>query len=258
MTAAAMTGLEPDLVPPSTADDRYMHWPSTIVLASNNAGKLKEFQALLNAPLNATCAEAPAITLISQSALGVPEAQEPHPTFVENALAKARHASRITGLPALADDSGLCVPALQGAPGVHSARYASLAAESDQKRWGFPSRTSKDAANALRLMEELVPHANRTAYYVCALAFVLHAEDPEPLITCTRWWGEIAQAGAGSGGFGYDAVFYIPTLGQTAAQLDAPAKNRYSHRAQACTQWIAALRERFAPTSAPTSSNRAA
>lgn len=227
--------------------DTHSDWPSTIVLASHNPGKLKEFEALLNTPAKRSSHPERAITLISQSTLNVPQAEEPHLTFMENALAKARHASRFTGLPALADDSGLCIPALQGAPGVYSARFASLANTSDQERWGFPAHTGIDAANALRLMEAMAPHTDRRAYYVCVLAFVLHADDPEPLFTCARWWGEIAQTEAGIGGFGYDAVFYIPDLHQTAAQLDAPTKNIYSHRARACTQWKAALQERFCP-----------
>ncbi len=238
---------------PSTHD--YTAWPSTIVLASNNPGKLKEFQTLLNTfsgalpggqlPAASPSQPLPSIQLVSQSTLGVSEAQEPHCTFIENALAKARHAARLTGLPALADDSGLCVPALQGAPGVYSARFARLASLSDQERWGFPTRISTDAANAIRLLEALAPYDNRRAYYFCALAFVLHAEDPEPLISYARWWGEINHTPIGSEGFGYDAIFYIPEIHQTAAQLDAQTKNQHSHRAQAFTQWIAALHERF-------------
>jgi XTP/dITP diphosphohydrolase len=238
---------------PSAHD--YTAWPSTVVLASNNPGKLKEFQTLLNTfsssasggqqPVTSPSQPLPPIQLVSQSTLGVSEAQEPHCTFIENALAKARHAARLTGLPALADDSGLCVPALQGVPGVYSARFASLASLPDRERWGFPTRISTDAANALRLLEALAPHDNRRAYYFCALAFVLHADDPEPLISCARWWGEISHTPAGSQGFGYDAIFYIPDLDQTAAQLDAQTKNQHSHRAQAFTQWITALHERF-------------
>lgn len=145
-----------------------------VVLASNNAGKLREFASLLGAA---------GIELIAQGELGVPEAEEPHPTFVENALAKARHASALTGLPALADDSGLCVRALNGAPGVHSARYA-MTADGEKS----------DAANNARLVAELGNEADRRAYYFCSLVLVRHANDPEPLIAEGRWHGEVIDA----------------------------------------------------------------
>ncbi|PXW18345.1 RdgB/HAM1 family non-canonical purine NTP pyrophosphatase [Paraburkholderia caballeronis] len=196
---------------------------SRVVLASNNAGKLREFAALLGAA---------GIELVPQGALNVPEAEEPHPTFVENALAKARHAAKLTGLPALADDSGLCVRALHGAPGVHSARYAQLA-----------GGEKSDAANNALLVERLNAHADRRAYYYCVLALVRHADDPEPLIAEGRWHGEVLDAPRGDNGFGYDPYFFIPELGATAAQLDPAVKNASSHRAIALRQLLARLTE---------------
>ncbi|TDV23590.1 XTP/dITP diphosphohydrolase [Paraburkholderia caballeronis] len=196
---------------------------SRVVLASNNAGKLREFAALLGAA---------GIELVPQGALNVPEAEEPHPTFVENALAKARHAAKLTGLPALADDSGLCVRALRGAPGVHSARYAQLA-----------GGEKSDAANNALLAERLNAHADRRAYYYCVLALVRHADDPEPLIAEGRWHGEVLDAPRGDNGFGYDPYFFIPELGATAAQLDPAVKNASSHRAIALRQLLARLTE---------------
>ena len=161
-----------------------------IVLASNNAGKLREFAALFGTA---------GIELIPQGALNVPEAEEPHPTFVENALTKARHASKLTGLPAIADDSGLCVRALRGAPGVYSARYAQLA-----------GGEKSDAANNARLVEQLNGVSDRRAYYFCVLALVRHADDPEPLIAEGRWHGEMLDAPRGANGFGYDPYFFCP------------------------------------------------
>jgi len=190
-----------------------------VVLASNNAGKLREFDALL-APHG--------MKLVAQGELGVPEAPEPHPTFVENALAKARHASRLTGLPALADDSGLCVAALGGAPGVHSARYAQLADGGERS----------DAANNARLVRELAGVADRSAWYVALLVLVRAADDPQPLIGEGTWHGEIVDAARGSNGFGYDPHFLIPGLGCTVAELDAEEKNRQSHRAKALRQLL--------------------
>jgi len=178
-----------------------------LVLASNNAGKLREFSALL-APLG--------IEVIPQSALNVPEAPEPHITFVENALAKARHCAQITGLPALADDSGLCVEVLGGAPGVYSARFA-----------GEPK---SDARNNELLIEKLAGEENRRGHYVCVLALVRHAEDPEPIIADGQWFGEIIDTPRGDNGFGYDPHFLLPELGQTAAELDSELKNTLSHR----------------------------
>jgi XTP/dITP diphosphohydrolase len=192
-----------------------------VVLASNNAGKLREFSALL-APL--------AMTVIAQGELGVPEAPEPHPTFVENALAKARHAASLAGLPALADDSGLCVRALNGAPGVYSARYAQLA-----------GGEKSDAANNVHLLETLAPHSDRRAYFYCALAYVRSADDPQPLLADGRWDGEIIAAPRGAHGFGYDPLFFVPQYQLTAAELDAVVKNKISHRALALKQLLLKL-----------------
>lgn len=191
----------------------------TIVLASNNAGKLKEFNQLL-APIG--------FTLHAQGEFNVPEADEPHPTFVENALAKARHAARLTGLPALADDSGICVNALQGAPGVHSARYA-----------GEPK---SDERNNRKLVADLASHADKSAYYYCVLVLVRHADDPQPLIAEGRWDGEVTATPQGTGGFGYDAYFRLPALDKTVAQLSAEEKNRLSHRGQALRLLVEKLR----------------
>lgn len=189
-----------------------------LVLASNNEGKLKEFRRLLT-PLG--------LEVIPQAALGVTEAQEPHQTFVENALAKARHASRATGLPALADDSGLCVEALAGAPGVHSARFA-----------GEPK---SDARNNAKLIAVLAGKADRRAHYACVLVLVRHAEDPEPLIAAGDWWGEIIDAPRGDGGFGYDPHFLDPAFGLTGAELPLEQKNRVSHRGKAMAVLMAQL-----------------
>ncbi|MFC5301736.1 RdgB/HAM1 family non-canonical purine NTP pyrophosphatase [Azospira restricta] len=189
-----------------------------LVLASNNAKKLKELDAIL-APLG--------WELIPQGALGVAEADEPHVTFVENALAKARHASRITGLPALADDSGLCVAALGGAPGVYSARYA-----------GEPK---SDARNNAKLLQALAPHADRRAHFVSLIVFVRHADDPQPVIAEGEWHGEIVTEERGAGGFGYDPLFYVAEFGRTAAELDAATKNAVSHRARALQSLVARI-----------------
>ncbi|MDO6386471.1 RdgB/HAM1 family non-canonical purine NTP pyrophosphatase [Uliginosibacterium sp. 31-12] len=190
-----------------------------LVLASNNAGKLREFQALL-APLG--------WTVLPQAELGVPEADEPHCTFIENALLKARHAAAHTGLPALADDSGICVNALQGAPGVYSARFAG-APKSDERN------------NAL-LIEKLKGEVDRRAHYVCVLVMVRSAEDPQPLIAEGEWHGEIIDVPRGAGGFGYDPYFLLPEMGQTAAELDAALKNALSHRGKASRLLIERLR----------------
>ena len=189
-----------------------------LVLASNNAGKLREFSQLL-VPLG--------YEVIPQAALGIAEAEEPHVTFLENALAKARHAARLSGLPALADDSGLCVNALDGAPGVHSARFA-----------GEPK---SDERNNAHLIAALAGKADRRAHYVCVLAFVRHADDPQPLIAEGEWHGEIAAAAQGEGGFGYDPYFWVPGAGCTVAQLDPVEKNRRSHRGQAMQALAARL-----------------
>lgn len=184
-----------------------------IVLASNNPGKLREFSALF-APLG--------IELVPQGELGVPEAEEPHVTFVENALTKARHASVLTGLPALADDSGLCVAALDGAPGVYSARYAQLQ--------GGPK---SDAANNALLVQKLAGVSDRRAWYVALLVLVRHGADPQPLIGEGLWHGEIIDSPQGEHGFGYDPHFYLPQAGLTAAAMTPAEKNRDSHRARA-------------------------
>lgn len=191
----------------------------TLILASNNAGKLKEFSALL-VPIN--------FDLHTQSEFNVPEAEEPHVTFVENAIAKARHASRLTGKPALADDSGVCVNALGGAPGVYSARYA-----------GEPK---SDQRNNEKLIADLAAHADKSAYYYCVLVFVRHADDPQPVIAEGRWNGEMIDTPRGQGGFGYDPYFWIPELQKTAAELSSEEKNRLSHRGQALRALIEKLR----------------
>jgi XTP/dITP diphosphohydrolase len=162
----------------------------------------------------------------------VPEAEEPHPTFVENALTKARHAAKLTGLPALADDSGLCVRALFGAPGVYSARFAQLA-----------GGEKSDAANNALLVERLKDEADRRAYYYCVLALVRHADDPEPLIAEGRWHGVVLDAPRGANGFGYDPYFFLPELNATAAELDPAVKNASSHRAKALKHLLARLKE---------------
>jgi len=192
-----------------------------LVLASNNPGKLREMRALL-APLG--------YEVIAQAELGIEEAEEPHDTFVENALAKARHASRASGLAALADDSGLCVDALGGAPGVHSAYFAGR--EGD--------RTTRDARNNAKLLASL--GADRKAHYRCVMAFVRRADDPEPLVAEGRWDGEIARAPRGANGFGYDPLFLVPGHGVTAAELADEEKNRLSHRARAAARLVELLR----------------
>jgi XTP/dITP diphosphohydrolase len=191
-----------------------------LVLASNNAKKMKELDALL-APLG--------FQVIPQGQLGIPEADEPFGTFVENALAKARHAARHSGLPALADDSGLCVRALGGAPGVISARYA-----------GEPK---SDARNNEKLLAELAGHADRRAHFVSLLVLCRNADDPQPIIAEGEWHGEILTTPRGAEGFGYDPLFYVPSCCQTAAELDAATKNRLSHRGQAMQRLIARLPE---------------
>lgn len=188
---------------------------SQIVLASNNAGKLREFAALFAAHR---------IQILPQSAFNTPECAEPYHTFVENALAKARHASQHSGLPALADDSGICFNALGGAPGVHSARYA-----------GEPK---SDAANNAKASAELAPHADKSCYYVCVLVLVRHPNDPQPIIAEGIWRGQWQPESAGEHGFGYDPHFYLHEHGCTAAELDPDIKNRESHRAQALRELI--------------------
>jgi XTP/dITP diphosphohydrolase len=192
-----------------------------LVLASNNPGKLREMRSLL-APLGHE--------VVAQADLGIGEAEEPHDTFLENALAKARHASRASGLPALADDSGLCVDALGGAPGVHSAYFAGR--EGD--------RATRDARNNAKLVASL--GENRKAHYRCVMALVRHADDPEPLIAEGAWEGEIARAPRGANGFGYDPLFVVPGRGMTAAELSDEEKNRLSHRARAAARLAELLR----------------
>lgn len=181
-----------------------------LVIASNNPGKLKEIGALL-APLS--------IEIVSQSDYNAGEADEPFGTFIENALTKARHASRCSGLPALADDSGICVNALGGAPGVNSARYA-----------GEPK---SDARNNQKLIEALKNQTDRRAYYYCVIVLMRHPGDPQPIIVDGSWHGEIIDQPRGTGGFGYDPYFLLPEFGKTAAELTAEQKNKISHRGQA-------------------------
>ncbi len=195
-----------------------------LVIASNNPGKLREIAAIL-APL--------AIEVVTQGALGVSEAEEPHGTFIENALTKARHASRITGLPALADDSGVCVHALGGAPGVHSARYAEGAAS---------GREDQDRRNNEKLLQALSSATDRRAHYYCVIVLLRHADDPQPLIAEAEWHGEILREPRGSGGFGYDPLFLVPEFGRTGAELQPEEKNRVSHRGRALAQLVTRLR----------------
>jgi XTP/dITP diphosphohydrolase len=195
-----------------------------LVLASNNAKKLVELQALLDGL---------PVQLLPQSALHVAEADEPHGTFVENALVKARHAAQHAGGPAIADDSGLCVDALGGEPGVASAHYAAaVAGVGDREQ----RRLRQDAANTALLLQRMAQVTDRRARFVSTLVALRHARDPEPLIAFGRWELELLQEPRGSGGFGYDPVVLVPTHGCSVAQLDAEAKNRISHRALAARQ----------------------
>ena len=191
----------------------------TVVLASNNAGKLAEFSSLLT-PLG--------LALRKQSELGISEAEEPYATFVENALAKARHVAQLSGLPALADDSGVCLPALGGAPGVLSARFA-----------GEPK---SDARNNQKLIQDLSALEDKSAYYYCVLVYLRHAQDPQLVIAEGRWDGEIIATPRGANGFGYDPHFWIASLNKTAAELSAEEKNQLSHRGQALRALIAKWR----------------
>jgi len=189
-----------------------------LILASNNAGKLKEFAELLG-PIG--------FELHPQGEFNVPEAEEPFGTFVENALQKARHAARLTGLPALADDSGVCVNALGGAPGVYSARFA-----------GEPK---SDARNSAKLVADLAAHADKSAYYYCVLVYVRHADDPQPVIADGVWRGQIVDTPRGANGFGYDPHFLLSEFGRTAAELAPEEKNAVSHRGQALRALVAKL-----------------
>ena len=190
-------------------------------MASSNPGKLREIRALLP----------PSIEIVAQSELGIADAEEPHDTFLENALAKARHASRAAGLPALADDSGLCVEALGGEPGVHSADYAGR--EGD--------REARDARNNEKLLANLGDE--RSAFYACVMVLVRRAADPRPLVAEGIWRGEIGRTPRGSNGFGYDPLFVVPSLNKTAAELDPAHKNRISHRGIALAKLIGLLNE---------------
>lgn len=210
----------------------------SIVLASNNQGKLEELQHLLAAAnLNHT--------LISQASLGIDDAIEDGGSFVENALIKARHASRCSGLPAIADDSGLCVPALGGAPGIHSARYANLTNSPDTA-----DRLTKDAANNHKLIAELKtvrqqqPQQPIVAYFVCILVMMRHADDPLPLIAQGIWQGQILEQPRGEHGFGYDPLFWLPELGKSAAELPPKQKNQLSHRSRAMQSLLTQLAAR--------------
>ena len=190
-----------------------------LVIASNNPGKLREFQHML-APLG--------IEVLTQAQLGIAEAEEPHCTFVENALSKARHASRESGLPALADDSGICVEALGGAPGVQSARYA-----------GEPKSDQRNNEKLLQVMQGV---ADRRAHYYCVLVLVHHADDPQPIIAEGEWHGTIANEARGDGGFGYDPLFWLPELGRMSAELGRDEKAQLSHRAIALNILLQRLR----------------
>ena len=196
-----------------------------IVLASNNQGKLAELQAMF-APLG--------VELVRQGDLQIGEAEEPFHTFVENALAKARHASRESGLPSVADDAGLCVDAFDGEPGVQTAFYAT--------RFGYPKG---DDHNVRALLEQMAGLTNRRAALVSTLVAVRHPDDPEPLIAVGRAAGEITEAPRGSHGFGFDPVMYIPAFDKTFAELPVEVKNVHSHRGQAARQMLALMQERW-------------
>ena len=202
-----------------------------LLLASSNAKKLVELRSLL-APL--------ALDIVVQGELGVAEADEPFHSFVENALAKARHAARAAGCAAIADDSGLCVHALGGAPGVSSAHFAGYAPpRSDRER----QRAQQDADNNALLLHRLLGITDRRAHFSSTLVAIRGADDPEPLIAVGRWPGEVLTAPRGSGGFGYDPLMFIPALGNTVAALPAETKNRHSHRALAATQMLQLMRD---------------
>lgn len=193
-----------------------------LVLASGNKGKLREFNALFGRR---------SIEVIPQTALNVKEADEPFDTFVENALAKARNAARQTGLPAMADDSGITAEALNGEPGVKSARYA--------------GEHGNDADNNAKLVKALSGHTNRRAHYTCVLVAVRSATDPEPIIVDARWDGEVVDTPRGTGGFGYDPHFYVPDFGKTAAELTPEEKNDVSHRGRAMRMMLEELADRW-------------
>jgi XTP/dITP diphosphohydrolase len=198
-----------------------------LVVASSNPGKIREFEQMLE-PLG--------FEIVPQSQLGIADAEEPHASFVENALAKARHASRLSSMPAFADDSGICVAALGGEPGVHSARYAG-----DTPHGSAERRDARDRRNNEKLIASIARQQDRRAHYYCVIVLVRHAADPEPLIAEGRWHGEIIIEPRGSGGFGYDPYFYVPALGWTAAELDPDRKNALSHRGHALKHLVALL-----------------
>ena len=190
-----------------------------LVIASNNPGKLREIDRILQ-PLG--------LEVLPQSAFNIPEAEEPYCTFIENCLTKARHASELAGLPALADDSGICIDALNGAPGVYSARFA-----------GEPK---SDQRNNEKMIELLQHETNRKAHYYCVIVLVRHPHDPQPIIAEGSWHGEIIDTPRGSGGFGYDPYFLVPGLGQTGAELAPDVKNGMSHRGKALAELVAKLK----------------
>jgi XTP/dITP diphosphohydrolase len=202
-----------------------------LVLASNNAGKLAELRVLLAGV---------AVELVAQGELGVAEADEPFLTYIENALAKARQAAAAAGGAAIADDSGLCVDALAGAPGVASAHYAPLVGAQGERE---AVRRQQDAANNALLLQRLQGVADRRAYFVSTLVAVRHAADPQPLVATGRWPGQILGAPRGTGGFGYDPLLWLPELGATVAELPAEIKNSHSHRARAAAQLLLLLHE---------------
>ena len=202
-----------------------------LVLASNNAKKLSELQAILGGL---------AVELVTQGSLGIAEAEEPHFTFIENGLAKARHAAAAAGGAAMADDSGLCVDALGGQPGVASAHYAGEVPALGERE---ARRRVQDAANNALLLQKLQAAGDRRGHFISTLVAVRHAQDPEPLVAVGRWPGEILSAPRGEHGFGYDPLVFIPELGRTVAELDAQTKNRHSHRARAMAQMLVLLRE---------------
>jgi len=205
-----------------------------LVLASNNAKKLAELQALFDGL---------GVTLQRQGELGVSEAEEPHVTFIENALAKARHAAAVTGLAAIADDSGLCVDALGGMPGVISANYATVAARTGAALGREVVRESQDQANNDLLLERMRDVQDRRACFTCTLVAIRSADDPQPLVAVGRWDGEILREREGAGGFGYDPLMFVPAFGATVAALASEVKNAHSHRALAAAQMRQLMRQ---------------
>ena len=199
-----------------------------LVIATGNPGKLREFREMLS-PIG--------YEIVPQGELGIADADEPHQTFVENALAKARHASRIARMPAFADDSGICVASLGGEPGVHSARYAGEPQPGEARE-----RDAQDARNNAKLLQALADRRDRHAHYYCVIVLVRHADDPEPLIAEGRWHGEVIDERRGENGFGYDPYFLIPSLGKTTAELTPAEKNALSHRGQALRALVEKLR----------------